>query len=206
VKFIQKVGSFLLAGIKLQIYFFLTSLKGGIVLGVFPALLGVFKILQRCLVERDFDHIFLGVELKKWDKSEFWHINALGWLFLALLFVLSFNLRFAEEIIHNGLFHVFTLVVLIIHLIISFNVFALFAKYRLPFKQYLLQGFLCALFGLPETIAFVFGMSLAFGLSLTIPPLGFFLGIPFMMLPYAWFTLTSVKRFELKFYQKDRQE
>jgi len=81
VKLIYQVGSLLLLGLKLQIYFLLKTLMGGIVLGVFPALFGVFRIITTCINERDIHHAYLGKELKKFDKKEFIKMNLLGYLF-----------------------------------------------------------------------------------------------------------------------------
>ena len=174
---------------------------GGIVLGVFPALFGVFRIITTCINERDIHHAYLGKELKKFDKKEFIKMNLLGYLFTFCIYILSLNLWVAQNFLQVRIFYFFTLFLIILVISIFLYVIALFIKYELPIRQYIIQGFLCSIVGFLETIAIALGIGLSIGIALVIPSISFFVGIPLMVLPHAFFSQAAIARFEKIFYK-----
>lgn len=201
MRIMYQVGSLLLLGLKLQVYFLLKTLMGGVVFGVFPAFFGVFRIITICIAERDIYHVYLGKELKKFDKKEFIKTNCLGYIFAFCMYLLLLNLWVVQNYLQVRIFHFFTLFLIALSVSVFLYVVALFTKYELPIRQYFFQGFLCSIIGILETIAIALGFSIAIGLAYVLPVVGFFLGIPFLMFPHAWFSRSAVARFERVFYK-----
>jgi len=206
MKLVYQLGSMLLLGLKLQIYFLLKTLMGGIVFGIFPAFFGVFRIITECINERDIHHVYLGKELKKFDKKEFVKMNILGYLLLACMYILTLNLWVVQNYLQVGIFRWFTVFLLIVVASVTIYVIALFTKYDLPIRQYILQGFLCSIVGILETIAIALGIGLSIGIALVVPSISSFLGIPLLILPHAFFSQAAVARFERVFYKFKEDE
>lgn len=202
MKTIYTIGSLLLLGLKLQVYFLIKTLMGGIVLGIFPAFFGTFRILWECMSEQDIHHVYLKKELKKFDKKEFIKVNIIGYIFAVIIYILVLNMQISRYFIQINILHWFILFVLILIISIAIYVIALFTKYDLPIRQYIFQGFLCSIVGIFETIAIFLGFGLAIGIGFVIPPISFFIGIPLVILPHAWFSRAAVARFERVFYKK----
>ena len=200
------IGSLLLFGLELQIYFIAKLLKGAVVLGFFPALVGSLRILRKVMEEKDVSDFSLLKELKKSDKKEFLISNQLGWAFAVLLGIQAFNLQFSQHYFNIRAFQVFTVVLLALAAMVALYIFPLVSKYDLTFKQYVLQAFLCSVVGILETLAIFIGMSLAMGLGIIFPPIGFFTGISLMLAPYAWFSIAVMRRFENLFYKVQGHE
>ena len=206
MKVIYQLGSLLLLGLKLQLYFLLKSLMGGIVLGIFPAFFGTFRIIWECIRERDIHHVYLVKELKKFSKQEFIKMNLLGYLLAFFIYILVLNMQISRHFLQVRILHWFILFVLILTVSVALYVVALFTKYDLPIGQYILQGFLCSIVGIFETIAIILGIGIAIGLGFVIPPISFFLWIPLLILPHAWFSQAAVARFERVFYKVQESE
>jgi len=206
MKLVHQLGSLILLGLKLQIYFLLKTLMGGIVLGIFPAFFGVFRIITECINERDVHHVYLGKELKKFDKKEFIKMNILGYLLLVCMYILTLNLWIVQNYLQVEVFRWFTVFLLIVVSSVTIYVAALFTKYDLPIRQYILQGFLCSIVGILETIAIALGIGLSIGIALVAPSISFFLGIPLLILPHAFFSRAAVARFERVFYKFKEDE
>jgi len=206
MKIMYTIGSLLLLGLKLQVYFLLKTLMGGIVLGIFPAFFGMFRILWRCIDEKDVHHVYLKKELKKFDKKEFIKMNIIGYIFAVFIYILVLNMYISRYFIQVNILHWFILLILILIISMGLYAVALFTKYDLPISQYIFQGFLCSIVGIFETIAIFLGFGIAIGISLAVPPIGFFLGIPLIILPHAWFSQATVARFERVFYKVQEDE
>ena len=201
MKWIYRIGSIMLLGIKLQFYFMIKTLMGGIIFGIFPAYFGVFKIINTCINERDYDHVYIFNELKKFDKQEFIKMNKIGYLFAIAIYLLVLNIDISRNFVHIRVLHWFILFILLLVISIFLYVTALFTKYDLPIKQYLIQGFLCSIIGILETIAIALGFSIAFGIAYVVPFLAVFLGIPMFMFAHAWFSRHTIARLENRFYK-----
>ena len=179
---------------------------GGVVFGVFPALFGVFKIITTCMNEKDIHHVYLQKELKTFDKQEFMKMNLIGYLLACLIYILVVNLQISRYYVQIRALHWFILFVLMLTISIALYIVALFTKYDLPLRQYFIQSFLCSIIGIFETIAIAIGVSLAIGVGLVIPPVSFFLGIPLIIFPHAWFSRATIARLEKIFYKRKDDE
>ena len=206
MKLLHQIGTIMLLGMKLQVYFLLKTLMGGIVLGIFPAFFGSFRIITKCITERDVEHMYLLKELKQFNKKEFIKTNLLGYIFLIWTYILMVNIWVSQYFFEVRIFNWFTIGFLILTASIALYVVALFTKYELPIKQYILQGFLCSIIGILETVAIVLGIGIATGLAIAVPLIGFSMGIPLLILPHALFSRVVITRLERVFYKMVGQE
>jgi len=156
--------------------------------------------------EKDIHHVYLGRELKKFDKSEFIKMNLLGYLFALVIYILTLNLQISRHYIQVRVLHWFILFILILIISMALYATALFTKYELPIQQYIIQGFLCSILGIFETIAIALGVGIAIGIGSMIPPISFFVGIPLVIFPHAWFSRATVARLERVFYKAQKNE
>lgn len=206
MKILQQIGTLLLLGLNLQSYFVLKTLMGGVILGVFPAIFGMFRVITMCLNERDIHHFYLFKELKKFDKKEFIKMNIIGYLFLIVIYILLLNLWVARYFLGLPIFQILTWFLIGLTTSIFLYTIALFNKYELPIRQYIFQGFLSSIVGILETVAIALGMGIVIGIALVIPSISFFLGLPLLMLPHAWFSQAVVARLERVFYKDEEHD
>jgi len=199
MKWVYAIGTFMVFGLKLQGYFLIKTLMGGIVFGFFPSLLELYRLMQAVLEKRDLDAAPL--TLKRGNKREFWLANGFGYLFLVVFTLLLWNHQVARNYLFSPAFYFFNLAVMALALGTGLYLIPLIAKYELPARQYLFQAFLCGALGIFESVAIVLGVALLGAVGFIVPPIGFFLGIPLLMLPYVWFSLPALARFERVIYK-----
>ncbi|MCL1950572.1 MAG: DUF624 domain-containing protein [Turicibacter sp.] len=201
MKAIYKLGTLMMHGLNLQFYFLVKLLQGGIVLGFFPAILSVYRLIQRALVEDAPPAFKFREAANKFDKREFLVMNVLGFGFTVVFLLLWLNLRISAEVIRNWFFHGLTLLIMAILISTFLHMIPVIGKYELPIRQYILQGFLCSIVGFFETLAIIVGMAFAAGIGLLVPPVGFFMGVPLIIFPHVWFSRHSIRRLESIFYK-----
>ncbi|MCL1990733.1 MAG: hypothetical protein FWG67_07585 [Defluviitaleaceae bacterium] len=197
---LQGLGDLMVFGVKLQFYFLYRVLLGGIIFGLFPGFLFVYRVVNSCFEEKMITHLDLKSELNRLTKTEVMKVNLCGYLLLFFLWILGINLQVISIFIGSPALRFLTFGLLILTLNTGLYLLPILAKYELPIKQYFLQSFLLGVISIIDTIAILLGASLAFAISL-IPPIGFFVGIPFIFIPYVWFSRASIRRLEAVLYQ-----
>lgn len=199
---IYGLGSLLLFGVQVQAYFLVTLLKGAVVFGFFPAMVGTLRILRKAMEQKDLGGLSLSEAIREFDKKEWVSSNLIGWPALLLCYLFSVNLWISQQYLQVGVFHIFNIVLLAVVGSVLLHALSLMAKYDLPVKQYVIQGFLCGIIGFFDTLAALIGMALAFAVGIVIPPIGFFMGTALILAPYAWFGNSTLARLERVFYSK----
>jgi len=200
MKSIYKFGSLFVFGMKLQLIFFLKMLKGGVIFGIFPAILTLYRILSFSVEEKTLQIIHIKEELDNVSKKEFMQVNIFGWLSMLMIFLLGMNFYISENFIKIPAFHFLTILMLVLVIGTSLYLLPILAKYELPMKQYILQAFILNIISIFDSIAIFIGIFIALVFCL-LPPIGFFAGIPLILLPYVWFTKSSMKRLETVIYK-----
>lgn len=187
---------------KVQLYFLFRILLGGVIFGIFPAFLFLYRVIHSCFDERSISHIDLRKEVMRLDKKEIIKINFIGYICFFLLLILILNTQISRVFIGSLQLNIVTLVLIISVIMTGLHVLPILAKYDLPIRQYFLQAFLLSIISIFDTLAMVIGMSLAFAIGVVIPPLGFFAGFPLLFIPYVWFSRSSIARLEAVLYKK----
>ena len=199
---LQNIGNVIFFGVKLQLYFLYCVVRGGVIFGIFPGFLFLYRTIASCFEEKMISHVDLKKEVRRLETIEIVKINVISYLMIGFLWLLGINLQIARTLIASPAVHFLTLLLLATTLSTGLYILPILSKYELPIKQYFLQAFLLGLISIFDTIAIFIGMSIAFAIGLVIPPLGFFAGMPLLFLPYVWFSRASIRRLERVLYKE----
>lgn len=196
-----RIGEIILEMAKLQFFWILYTLKGGILLGFFPSTMIVMSyFLNKFNGQEPIYH------LAPWFKKQF-HLqlkqaNKLGWTVIFLFTVLRLDLFISREWIHVTAIHFFLTALLFLLLGTSIYLFPSFLRYQLSFLQYFKQAFFLFLCSIPETIAIFVAIFLLTLVNVLLPILVVIALVPLFLLPITWFCYRSMKKIESNQYDE----
>ena len=191
-----KIGNFLGDMFILQAYFIFYSLRGGIVLGVFPSFMAIIDILSIKFYRED-DEV-LRYLFKKSYKENFKKSNQVGWTLLLSGVILFFDYYINKNFINNKVVGLILLILLIIYIILTSHMPITLLRFDLSFKNYFKQAMLIALSSPFELISVILSELLIEQVLVRLPILILFLGAPLVAMPFAWFTYRSVEKIKEK--------
>ncbi len=191
-----KIGNFLGDLFILQAYFICYSLRGGIILGVFPSFMAIIDILSIKFYKKD-DEV-LRYLFKKSYKENFKKSNQVGWTLLLSGVILFFDYYINKNYINNKVVGLILLILLIIYIILASHMPITLLRFDLSFKNYFKQAMLIALSSLFELISVILSELLIEQVLVRLPILILFLGAPLVAMPFAWFTYRSVEKIKAK--------
>lgn len=194
-KFI-KIGNFLGDMFILQAYFIMYSLRGGIILGVFPSFLAVVDIISTKLYKDD--SYILSYLFKNTYKENFKKANQVGWVILLAFTILIYDYYINKNVIENTLVGGILLILLILLIILTSHLPITLLRFDLSFKNYFKQAILIALSSPFELISVILSELLIEQVLVRLPILILFLGAPLVAMPFAWFTYRSVEKIKEK--------
>lgn len=186
----------------LQVLAILYTLRGAIILGIFPSLLSVIKCLSSKIYNDQPDE--MRYEFRKTYKENFKIANQILWPIFLFLFLLIWEFRLNKEVIANTTLGIMLGIIIIFVLIIISHIPITILRFDLSYKQYFKQALLIALSSPIETISVILSIiliELVFTKWLFLPILFF---APMLALPFAWFTYHSVEKIIKK--QDDMEE
>lgn len=195
IKLSYTVGQVLIQGALYQLYFLLYTLRGGIILGVFPSLAAVFQSL--------YNQIRHGENFNKETfhtyYQEYFKIgNKLGYTYLVILSFLWFDLRVSGTFIHSTILHFILLIFFVFVLGTSLYIFPALCRYELTYKQYLQRSIILFLSNVIGTIAMLVGVFVATFLVTVFPILLFIATVPIYVFPLIWFGIQGMEKAERK--------
>jgi uncharacterized membrane protein YesL len=194
--FHYSLGTILIFLIKLNFFWFLFSLRGGIILGVFPATSSVINLLIHSFETRE-----IPTELYNSFKlnyvTTFKEINLLGYSYLFALVIFYIDVRIAGQILNNPFIHGFLLSLLFLFFLTGLHLFPCFTRYDLSFFNYFKQSFFIMISNIIETIAIIIGLLLTIVITTFLPILVVVSIISFSLLPISWFSLQAMKKIEI---------
>lgn len=191
------LGQRMIDGLYLQFLFILYTLRGGIVLGVFPALAAVFQVIYLFII-RGKDQVKIPVSFKEFYFKYFKMSNYLGYTMLGLCLFLAFDLRISKLYIQSPVIHYGLILILILVFGACLFVFPTLCRYELSYKQYVRQAVGLFFTNLTESIAMLIGAFLVIGLYVAFPILLIIAGVPLFVFPVMWFALQGMKKIEGK--------
>lgn len=192
-----RIGEWLLKLWQLQLFWVLYTLKGGVVLGLFPATGTVFKIVYQWLSEPASDRSIKEV-FGTFYRQNMKVLNKLGYGLTAALGVVLLDLQISKQFIHVYLLHYFLVALFILVLGTALYVFPIFARYELSTVNYLKQAFFFFFTNIIETIAMLLGFLLVVIVVTFLPILAVVAGMPLFCLPVSWFAYQAMKKVELR--------
>ncbi|WP_332696002.1 YesL family protein [Halalkalibacter lacteus] len=189
----MRLGNWAFNLVLLNILWFLFSLSGLFILGIFPATAALFAVLRQLIME-DEDLPVLKLFWNKF-KSEFMMSNLIGYLILIFGLILYVDLRVLQQLDNNILQLVLasiTVVIGIVYLLTLLYIFPLFVHFNLKFLQYPKHAFILAVAKPFQTIMMLGGLAIVYFLYMNFPILILVFGmslISFVMMKVASFSL-----------------
>lgn len=193
------IGNFLGDLFVVQFLFFLYALKGGILLGIFPAFISAVHIYVEAFYNKNPNAIH--VDFKNTYTENFKRANLIGWLSALCLFVLYFDLRINAVYLDNTLVHIALSILMMIVLIVLTHLPIAILRFQLTRFAYFKQSLLVALANPLNTVSILIALFL---LEVLFTRIGFFIFLfaPLLAIPIAWFGNHSVERI----IQKSKEE
>lgn len=196
----EKMLSFtdcLIAFIKLNFIWIVYSLRGGVVLGVFPALSAMLKNFY-LFFEND-NKILLLTDKERFKNTyqeNFRQANIVGYIMLVIILFLLVYMRLQSYYIASPWLHFFLLVLLIIAFSVFIYVFPSVVRYDLNVINHIRQAWFLVLCSIPNLIAIFIGMGLVLYLFILFPVIGTLVAVPVYFLPLSWFSYSSLIKLE----------
>lgn len=192
---IIKLGSWIYNFFMLQALWVLYSLKGVVVLGVFPATISVSQVLYRSFKEENLNFSIFS-EFKDAYNTNFKRSNQVGYIYLLIYLFLYVDLRISNVFIQSIILHTILILLLLIVIALSLYSFIVIIRYELSLKNIFKQSFFVALSVPTHTIAAIVGLVLIIRFIIKFNLFLVFFGIPLLLLPVIWFTYTGCLKAE----------
>lgn len=189
------IGNYIADFFLVQLLFIANTLRGGVVLGVFPAVSSTYHYMFSIFLNSD-EKKSVTKEFNRSWKEHFKRSNQVGYtLLLAYLFI-YLDLRLNESIVQSPTLHTLLLVVLAILAFTTVYTFTVLVGHSLPYKAVFKQSFFASLASPVFTIAALIGVVVVYELLKQFQFLAVLFGIPLIILPLAWFTFSGLKKIE----------
>ncbi|WP_456276466.1 YesL family protein [Bacillus sp. AK128] len=179
-----------------QFLWFIFTLAGIGVLGVFPATSALFTVIRKWVMgEHD---ISIYVTFKSAYKKDFWKINGLGWILAVIGFILVVDLmifKFGE----NGLTTLIRIMVISLLFIYSLTIlffFPVYVHYSFSLKEYIKNSFLFSLTSPILTVTIVVGYFILYKVLAILPGLIPFFSIAMYAYLSMWCSFKVFQRLE----------
>lgn len=139
--------------LKLQFFWYIFSLRGGILLGIFPATAAAYGVVRDKMRKKSVS--FSYQDVKKYYQTSFKMANSIGWLLTVLTIFVGWNWLLTPSIpnsyIRIGMYGILVIFSLFLLLLWTY-VFSVLAHFRLQFTHYLLLSLQMGLMHLSHTI------------------------------------------------------
>lgn len=191
------LGQTIIDGLHLQLLFLLYTLRGGIVLGLFPALASVFQVIYLFII-RGRDSVKVNESFQTFYKKYFKMSNYLGFTLAGIGFFLAFDLRVSKVFIQSAVVHYALIFLLVLFLGACLFVYPVLCRYELTYSQYIRQSVGLFFTSIIESIAMLFGSFVVLSIYVAFPILLPFAGVPLFVFPAIWFGLQAMKKMEEK--------
>ncbi|WP_332630487.1 YesL family protein [Halalkalibacter flavus] len=189
----MRLGTLAFNLVLLNLLWFLFSLLGLFIVGLFPATAAMFAVLRQSIME-DEDISVIKLFWSKF-KSEFIMSNLIGYLFLLVGLILYIDLR-VLQLLDTGLLQLtlasITVVIGFVYLLTLLFIFPLFVHFDLKIWQYPKHALILAVAKPFQTIMMIGGLAIVLFLYINFPVLIFIFGmslISFVIMKIASYSL-----------------
>lgn len=189
---LAKIGSVLGNLILLQIYFLLYALRGGLILGVFPAFLSTVNVLIGELYEEQPDD--WKILFQRTYKDIFKNGNIIGWIATLIMGLFFYDFYINRAVLKNPIVGVVIPLLIILCMIILTHLPIVLIKFEVKKKEYFKQAFYLAMSSIIDTVSIILTLLLIEIVFSRLPILFVLLGIPLIALPFAWFSYHTLEK------------
>lgn len=175
----------------LQFLWILYSIKGVIVLGVFPSTAGIVQVVYRWFNKKEVD-FSISTEFKRGYRSQFKRANLIGYILLAAGAIFYLDLRVSNVFIQSIFLHTLLLFLGLLVLCMGLYTFTVLARYDYSLGNIFKQSFFVALSAPVYTTAAVISLLMVIELLRNYLFLLLFFGLPLLIIPVVWFTYSGI--------------
>lgn len=198
--FLTNIGGWIADAFLLHIYVLFGTIKGGVILGLFPALTAGVKVLLSWILDPYAKHENFKVFHQSWQKN-FKLANLVGYTVAVLYTFLGIDWYVNKTHIESvGLGYALIAVMVGVVFLTSY-IFTIMSSFDVSYKETLKQSFFLSLATPMHTLAGLFGLFAVYHIIYAFPFIGVFFGFTLFLLPLAWFNHTGFNRVEQ--YKRD---
>lgn len=194
---ITNIGAWIANFFYLQLFWVAYSVKGLLVLGIFPATLAAVQVIYKWFESMEFDFP-IHQTFKAAYHEDFKQANIIGYLSLLVVAILYIDLRVSNVFIQSIFLHTMLLFFSFAVLSVGLYLFTVMSRYDYSVKNIFKQAFFVALATPINTLAAGIGLVLSVALLSNYLFLGIFFGVPIILLPMVWFTYKGILVAETK--------
>lgn len=194
---ITSIGAWIANFFYLQLFWVIYSVKGLVVLGIFPATLAAAQVIYQWFDSMEFDFP-IHQTFKAAYHENFKQANIIGYLSSLAVAILYIDLRVSNVFIQSIFLHTMLLFFSLAVLSVGLYLFTVMARYDYSVKHIFKQAFFVALATPINTLAAGIGLVLSVALLSNYLFLGIFFGIPIILMPIVWFTYKGILVAETK--------
>lgn len=171
------------------------TLRGFVVLGFFPSMVAVVKVVYRWFDKKEVD-FSIWKEFQEGYKTFFKPANQIGYFLLLVSVIFYVDLRISNVFIQSIILHSGLLFLGFVLICMSLYTFTTLVRYDFSVKNVLKQSFFVA-YSVPIfTLSAVVSLIMVTELLRNYLFIALFFGIPFLIIPVVWFTYTGLKKAE----------
>lgn len=194
---VTNIGTWIANFFYLQLFWILYSVKGLLVLGIFPATFAAVQVIYKWFENMEFD--FSIHETFKASYNEgFKRANIVGYISLLVVAILYVDLRISNVFIQSIFLHTMLLFFSFAVLSVGLYLFTVMSRYEYSVKHIFKQSFFVALATPINTLAAGVALILAVALLSNFLFLAVFFGVPIILMPIVWFTYSGILAAESK--------
>lgn len=195
IDMIRISGNYIADFFLVQLLFIFNTLRGGIVLGFFPAISSTYNYLFSVFLQNDKKQSVTREFNNSWKKY-FKRSNQVGYTLLFAYAFIYMDLRLNEKIVQSPTLHTLLLIVLAIIAFTTVYTFTVLVGHSLPYKEIFKQSFFASLASPVYTIAGLLGLLVVYELLKQFNFIALVFGLPLLVLPLAWFTFSGLAKIE----------
>lgn len=195
IDLMQVTGNYIADFFLVQLLFILNTVRGGVVLGLFPAVSSTYNYLFSVFLRNDKKQSITKEFNRSWKKY-FKKSNQVGYSLLAIYLFLYMDLRLNENIVQSPTLHTLLLIVLALVAFTTVYTFTVLVGHSLSYKEIFKQSFFVSLASPVFTIAALIGFLVVYELLKQFNFIALFFGFPLLVLPLAWFTFSGLEKIE----------
>lgn len=190
-----RFGEIILFIARLQLYWFASVFRLGILTGIFPSTATVIDYLFKSFKDLDDASLLKNRNFIEASKTHFKPANILGFVTLMIGLLLYIDWRISLVFINNWFFQFLLFLLTMVVATTLIYVLPCYVRYTMPLKAYFKQAFFLMLCNIPSSIAIFLGSLLMVVVFLTFPIVTI-APVPLALLPTAWFSYLAMQRLE----------
>ena len=194
---VTNLGTWIANLFYLQLFWIIYSIKGLLVLGIFPASLAAVRVIYKWFDTQEFD-FSIHETFKIAYREGFKKANIVGFLSLFVVVILYVDLRISNVFIQSIFLHTMLLFFSFAVLSVGLYLFTVMSRYEYTVRQVFKQSFFVALATPINTLAASVALVLSVSLLSNFLFLAVFFAVPIILFPIVWFTYNGILTAETK--------